>query len=65
MLCVQQFSLSLFPIVEFLHTAIAASDDGLWQISTKNLSCGTDGLFTPLNLFLLCLTGVCHTCPEM
>jgi hypothetical protein len=29
--------------------AIAASDDGLWQISTKILSCGTDGSFTPLN----------------
>ena len=42
------------------HTAIAANDDSLCQISTKNLSCGTDGLFTPLNLFLLCLTGVCQ-----
>jgi hypothetical protein len=32
-----------------LHTAIAASDGGLWQISKNILSCGTDGLFTPLN----------------
>jgi hypothetical protein len=31
------------------HTAIAASDGGLWQISKNILSCGTDGLFTPLN----------------
>jgi hypothetical protein len=46
------------------HTAIAAGDDDLCQISTKTLSCGTDGLFTPLNLFLLCLLGYARHAQE-
>ena len=33
----------------------------LLEILTEILSYGTGGLFTPLNLFLLCLTGVCQT----
>ena len=33
----------------------------LYRISTRILFCDIDGLFTPLNFFLLCLTGVCHT----
>ena len=39
--------------------------DDLLEILEEILSYGIGGLFTPLNLFLFCLTGVCQTYPGM